>query len=250
MATHDVNIAGFKVFDGSSDSLVHDIVRSDKSLTTAFALHVGGINKWKNSEFRDVMNRADFVYADGIAIVLLAKIAGARHVERAPTTDIAWSVLFEFQHLYNRRPTVALVGGVPGLAEEAARVLDQRGAAEVVYVNHGYHVEPATIIDGLNSSRPDILFVGMGMPAEAHWTDANIRAHSARIVMTCGGWFGFLSGQEKRAPLPAQRIGLEWVWRISQDPRRLWKRYVLGAVTTVRLAFRTIYERRHARRQR
>ena len=67
--------------------------------------------------------------------------------------------------------------------------------------------------------------------------------------MTCGGWFGFVVGDEQRAPEWMQRIGMEWTWRLAQSPRRLAKRYALGAVRTAQLVPVQVRSRRIAREQ-
>lgn len=240
MSRTDVSVAGFDVVDGSVQEVVDAIIDCERHPTIAYALHVGGINSRTDVRFRAAMNRADVTYADGIAVVLLARLAGARSIERAPTTDVGWAILREFARDRGRTPTVALVGGAPRTSGAAGRTLEEHGAARVVYTTHGFHEDYTHVLQELRSTAPDVILVGMGMPREAFWVDAHADELSAEIILTCGGWFGFLTGTEERAPSLLQRAGLEWTWRLRQDPARLWKRYLKGAAATVHVGWTTV----------
>lgn len=241
MQAHEgVNVGGFKVYAGDRASLVRRIVTASDRPTVAFALHIGGLNLQRDRRYRSVMNRSTYTYADGAAVSVLGWVAGAHGIERAPTTDIGWDVLSEFAAVYGRIPRIALIGGEPGEAARAGAALEDAGAGHTVFSWHGFEQDYQEVLSTLEHHRADILFVGMGMPLEAFWVDRNITVGSARIVMTCGGWFGFLTKDEKRAPVLLQRVGLEWTWRLAQDPARLWRRYVIGMYTTFLVLVQTL----------
>lgn len=207
-------------------ALVRGRAGADPNLV--FALHVGSLLHRSDPEFLAAVRSASVVYADGIAIVALARLAGARHVVRAPTTDLGWAFLRRAAEVLGRDARVFLVGGSPGLAEAAGRALEAGAAVRVVGTAHGFHESWAPVLADIAAAQPDVVIVGLGMPREALWC----RDHGAdlppALVLTCGGWFGFLAGKERRAPEWAQRRGIEWVFRLRQSPRRLFRRYALG----------------------
>lgn len=201
-----------------------------------FALHVGGLLHLDHRAFREALNGADVLYADGAAVVLLARLAGARRIERAPTTDIGAPVLREVSRRLGRPARVALVGGPPGLARRAGEVLVESTGVDVVATHSGYFTDDAVVLDLLRHSRPDVVVLGLGMPKEAVWVHQHSDALPRAVVLTCGGWFGFLTGAERRAPQWLQTAGLEWTYRLSQQFPRLAGRYARGALRVARLA--------------
>jgi exopolysaccharide biosynthesis WecB/TagA/CpsF family protein len=176
------------------------------------------------------MQRADFTYADGVSVVLLARLAGAKHIDRAATTDIGWMILQECTQALERRPRVAAIGGKPGLAESALRAFENRGVADGVFATHGYHEAWPDVLEAMADAEPDVVLVGLGAPLEMEWVEANIVALPPAVILTCGGWFGHVVGEEPRAPLWLRRAGLEWMYRAYQSPRRLGPRYLKGLV--------------------
>lgn len=200
-----------------------------------YALHVGGLLHLEDDAFMSALAGSDLVYADGAAVVLLAKVGGARRIERSATTDIGVRVLDRLRGQLGRTPRVALVGGQAGLADRAGAALEQHCDVSVVLTSDGFFRDDAAVLDSLRESKPDVILVGMGMPYEAKWTHVHREELPPAVVMTCGGWFGFLTGDERRAPPLMRRTGMEWAYRLRQDYRRLASRYRRGVVVFVRL---------------
>lgn len=233
----------FRLADHPMHELVEIIHReNNRSLgpLLALALHIGGLTLHKQEAFVQAFNEADLAYADGVGAVALARVSGARRIGRAPTTDLGWSVLERLGRGKPGRLRVALLGGPPGLAERAGEALEERAGVEVVAAIDGYREDWVQELTHLRESKPDVLFVGLGMPREAHWVVENREALPPCLVMTCGGWFGFLAGEEARAPRAVQRAGLEWTWRLAQQPRRLSGRYLGGLLVLARLMLRAV----------
>lgn len=199
------------------------------------ALHVGGLNERSDTRFVKVMNEATFVYADGIAVVLLARIAGATKVQRTPTTDLGWEVIGDLSDHLGRRVRVGIIGSDPDTLRKAAANIAAKSDALVVHATDGYQTSYTAALAELRNASPDLVFVGLGMPLEAKWVADHHAELPPAIVMTCGGWLGFVSGKETRAPVWMQRAGLEWVARLYQDPRRLLARYVKGMASFLAL---------------
>lgn len=246
--TAKVPVGGVQVVDASQ----HDVVRmggqpAHDRARLIFALHVGGLLELGLDGFRNALKEADILYADGAAVVLLARIAGARRIERAPTTDIGVPVLQELSGRLGRPARIALVGGPVDLACRAGDVLSRAAKVEVVYTQHGYFQDDSEVLVSLRNHRPDAIVLGLGMPKEALWAYQYRDELPPSVVLTCGGWFGFLTGSEQRAPLILQRTGLEWTYRLRQHFPRLIGRYSRGALQVVRLIPSQLMRRREVR---
>jgi N-acetylglucosaminyldiphosphoundecaprenol N-acetyl-beta-D-mannosaminyltransferase len=237
-----LRIGPFQISDLCRDDVVAAIVsgtiasRERRRAWVSYALHVGGLNHRRDTGYLDAMSRADLVYADGMSVIVLAKLAGARAAERAGTTDIGWLVIRQLGVALGRPARIALIGGPEGLTSRAARVLEAETGAQIVLTEQGYHNDWSPVLDRLTNSGCDMILVGLGAPREMKWVDKHVHDLPPSLVMTCGGWFGFITQDEKRAPQWVQDSGLEWTYRIAQSPRRLIKRYAKGAVSTAALA--------------
>lgn len=235
-----VQVGPFRVADLSRSDLVTHVVNAATAPRTdpvqVFALHVGGLNARQDRAFVEAMHEADVVYADGGSVVLLARLAGARDVQRAPTTDVGWDMLRGLGVALGRPPRLALVGGPPGLAERAGAVFQDGGAGEVAFSTHGYHQDWTATLAALRSVRPDACVIGLGAPREMSWVRDHLHELSGSVVLTCGGWFGHVTGEERRAPRLLRRSGVEWLARLAQAPGRLGPRYARGAVSTLVMA--------------
>lgn len=230
-----VLISDVPVADASEQEVVRWLAhrRNPGTPLLAYALHIGGmVHLQQNPSFRSTLLNSSLLYADGIGAVLVGRANGGR-LERSPTTDIAPALLAEWA-ASGSVPRIALIGGPDGLARDAGVKLEREGLGTVVHQSHGYLDSWDDALEKVRESEPDILFVGMGAPREMEWCARYQSQLPNCVVMTCGGWFGFLAGQESRAPKWIQRCGGEWLWRLAQNPRRLIKRYVKGTVVLSR----------------
>lgn len=187
----------------------------------------------------DVLHRADLIVADGIGLVWASRMLGAPVPERVAGIDLAESLLAQAAK-HDRR--VFLVGAEPGVAEQAAATLSERYAGlNIVGTKHGYFSrdEENALVETIEESDPDLVLVAMGAPRQELWI-AQMRSRlSVRVWIGVGGAFDVFAGKVRRAPRWVQRIGLEWLYRILQDPRRRLKR----ALVLPRFAVRVIAER-------
>lgn len=239
---HQVQVGGFFVTDISGIQLrevIQDYVGCKDSDRPAFvlaALHVGGLNARSSTEYVKAANRADALIADGMAAVWLARLAGAQAIERCPTTDLGWALVRDSLITLGRPPRLAAVGGPAGLAESAMCDVCRSTGAEVVYTRDGYSPGLEMVPVELQSAKPDILFLGLGAERETRIGVEWARLLPGVVIVTCGGWFGHVVGSERRAPILLQRLGLEWLVRLAQAPRRLLPRYAQGVVTVLCLS--------------
>ena len=119
---------------------------------------------------------------------------------------------------------IALLGATPGVAEEAARVLEARyPGLRVTYCHHGYFApeDEAGIVAEIQRAEPAALFVAMGIPKQEKWIRAHIDELQVPVCMGVGGSLDVIAGRVKRAPVWMQRWGLEWLYRTMLEPRRL-----------------------------
>lgn len=192
----------------------------------AHAMNIAFEQLW----FRKLLNTAAIVYCDGAGVQLAARLTGVAIPERIALTDWIWELAgFATQRGFS----FFFLGASPGIAEHAARNLSARYPdLKLVGIHHGYFdhhsSENEEVIAQINRVSPDILIVAMGMPIQEGWISENWDRVNARVIMSGGGCFDFTSGAVRRSPQWMARNGLEWLFRLYLEPRRMWRRYVIG----------------------
>ncbi|MBC7542222.1 MAG: WecB/TagA/CpsF family glycosyltransferase, partial [Candidatus Sericytochromatia bacterium] len=122
------------------------------------------------------------------------------------------------------------LGGAPGVAQRAAERLQATHAGLIIAgTHHGFFDtdDPADVLAAIANADTDILFVGLGVPLQEHFVTRFRSQLAAKAILTCGGLFDFASGRLQRCPGWMTAAGLEWVYRLVLEPRRLWRRYLL-----------------------
>ena len=183
--------------------------------------------------YRKFLNEADCTFCDGHGLMLGAKIAGERPIPEK-ITAAHWTPLFaKYCALHGH--SWFLLGSKPGVAAAASDKL--QGIApglNVVGTHHGYFDKSPTspenleVIDRINEAKPDILFVGFGMPHQERWILDNRDQIRARVALTAGATLDYAAGHHKRPPRWLTDNGLEWLGRWWYEPRRLAARYFVG----------------------
>ena len=195
-----------------------------------------------------INRRADFILADGAPLVIASRRTTRPVPERVAGSDLIYD-LCERAALRGHR--VYLLGGPPGIAEEAARRLVARypglNIVGTCCPDPDELVEPKVdgLIERIRSARPDILFAALGQPKGELWLDRHLDALGVPVAAQIGATLDFVAGRVRRAPRFFQRTGLEWAFRIYTDPRRLAPRYWKNARF---LATRLIADRRAGRK--
>jgi len=202
----------------------------------------------RDPQFKAIYRGADFVVADGMPIVWLSRLAGVRLKERVAGSDLFWE-LAAVSH--NTGLKLFFLGGRPGSAELAARIVRQRypkvrieGIYCPPYEALNSPEENARIAELVGSARPDVLLVALGSPKQEKWIAAHRDSLGVPVSIGVGGSFEMAAGAVKRAPVWMRRSGCEWLFRLIQEPRRLARRYLLADLPyLVILVIRTIAER-------
>ncbi len=187
---------------------------------------------YRKAWLREFFNQADVVRLDGAGVRLGVWILGHRSPSRMTWADFAWD-LAEFAE--PRGFTFFFLGARLGVADKAAANLKARFPDLcIVGTHHGYFdktpgsAENEAVIEQINAVKPNILIVGFGMPLQERWLMENWDRIDANVALTGGAVFDYVSGELQRAPRWMTDNGLEWLGRLLIEPRRLWKRYLIG----------------------
>jgi N-acetylglucosaminyldiphosphoundecaprenol N-acetyl-beta-D-mannosaminyltransferase len=168
-------------------------------------------------EFMEILERADVLVPDGVGILWAAKKKGCPLPERVTGVDLT-------DYLIHRRPAprLFLLGGKPGVAERAYRSIERdTPGARVCGTHHGYFDDEAKVVKTVRSARADVVLVGMGSPRQEKFIWRHRTHLGAKVAIGVGGVLDILAGETKRAPALVQRMGLEWLYRLVREPKRL-----------------------------
>lgn len=216
---------------GSKDELAK--IPEGKVLINTINAH--SYNVARNDElFADALTKGDYLIPDGMSVVKACKWL---HAKSQPKERIAGADLFEFEmnKLNSKGGTAMFMGSsdktLAKIVQQAAMVYPN---LKVVTYSPPYKPEfndedNKDIINAINTANPDLLWIGMTAPKQekwtySHWNDLHIHCH----VGTIGAVFDFFAGNTKRAPQWWQEHGLEWLYRLIKEPRRMWRRYIIG----------------------
>ncbi len=187
---------------------------------------------YEDSALRYSLNGADVVFCDGAGVMLAARILGGRIPARITYAAWIWR-LADFAAAEGF--SLYFLGAQPGVAQEAARRLREHyPGLRIVGVRHGYFdhsagsAENEAVLEEINATAPDILLVGLGMPLQERWLTQNRHRLEARVALSGGAVFDYVSGRVLRGPRILTESGFEWLARLLHEPRRLWRRYLLG----------------------
>ena len=191
-----------------------------------------------NDELWGYLRNADLVTADGMPIVLLARILGRRLPERVTGADMVPAIC---RRCAEEGLSVYVLGGDGEAIETAFEKLGL--SLRIAGIDPAFvklDEDQPEIIARINAAKPDILFVALGNPKQELWMGRNAAKLDVGAMIGIGGTFNFLAGRVKRAPKWMQRSGLEWIYRIIQEPGRLWRRYAYGLVKFSWLSLRAL----------
>jgi N-acetylglucosaminyldiphosphoundecaprenol N-acetyl-beta-D-mannosaminyltransferase len=232
MNRHSIDILGCPIdpvsVDGALEWCLHTC-QSDgpaRILVTANASHV--VEMQHNADLRMVCLMADLIVADGMSIVWAGKFLGHSIPERVTGVDLLSSLL-RAGHQNGLR--IYFLGAKRDVIERFVRVTRRRyPGVTIAGFRDGYFSssEHEQVIRDIAASQADILVVGMPSPFKDVWCQQHRDQFRVKLIIGVGGSLDVLAGDTKRAPQWLQKSGLEWAWRLSLEPRRLWRRYLIG----------------------
>ena len=193
--------------------------------------------KPRHPELLDILRRANLVTADGMPLIWLSKLIGTPLKERVAGADLVPRLAKEAA---KQNKSIYFLGGSGDVGKQAAEILKRKNKDLIIagtnspFVHvQGEEIEYAhntdlQIVDRINKSGADILLIAFGNPKQEIWFQRNKNQIKTAVTIGIGGTFEFITGSVSRAPTWMQKFGLEWIFRITQDPKRLWKRYFIG----------------------
>lgn len=238
-------------------SLSDCVTRLESAIDQEQQCHIVVINAAKvvkaraNSELCDVLWNADMVGADGVPIVWASRIIGDPLPGRVNGTDL-------MEHLIElaaqKGYTIYFLGARQDVLEAAIENLQTTFPnLNIAGYRHGYfdsvNDEEEAVLT-INKANPDILLLGMGTPMKEKWVQRHKKHLNARVIHGVGGSFDILGGATRRAPGWMQKTGLEWLFRLILEPRRMWKRYFYTNSMFILLMGRMVWSRIFGTRRR
>jgi N-acetylglucosaminyldiphosphoundecaprenol N-acetyl-beta-D-mannosaminyltransferase len=241
-----VNIAGIPVVNLTEDeavALIDKLISKGGSHYAAVVNAAKIVNANRDEKLKRALLDADLVMADGMSVVWASHCLRPGLKQRVTGID-----LFErlVEHAASRELSVYLLGARDESVRGAVSKLTARHPnLRVAGYRNGYFAksESNAVADTIKQSAADLLFVAMGSPAQEYWIALNFARTGARFALGVGGSFDHLSGLAIRAPRWMQRAGLEWLHRLIHEPRRLWKRYLVGNLMFIWLVARQFITR-------
>jgi N-acetylglucosaminyldiphosphoundecaprenol N-acetyl-beta-D-mannosaminyltransferase len=234
-------VAGVRVHNLSEDEAVDAIARLIDEGSPHYAAVVNAakiVAASKDHALKRALLEADLVTADGMSVVWASRLLGKPLKERVTGIEL-------FKRLVRLASERGWAVYFLGARDESVRGVVARFTSEYAALRvAGYHdgyfdvSESASIAEAIKQSSSDLLFVAMGSPAQEYWIRSNLEATGVRFALGVGGSFDHVTGLARRAPGWMQRSGLEWLYRLIREPRRLWRRYLVGNSTFLWLVLR------------
>lgn len=226
-----INILGANIDVLNSQQTV-DLV--EKYIKTKTSLHLMGVNADKinsmkdNLLLREIVNKCGVVNADGASVILASRFLKKPLPERVAGIDLMQSLVnLSSQKGYS----IFLLGSKQEIVDKTAEVLKSRyKGLRIVGIHNGYFSENDwdQIAEILKDKKPDLVFVGITSPIKEYLIEYLQSKGVSSVFMGVGGSFDVISGKIPRAPKWMQKLNLEWLFRVSQEPKRLFKRYFIG----------------------
>jgi N-acetylglucosaminyldiphosphoundecaprenol N-acetyl-beta-D-mannosaminyltransferase len=230
----EVNILNTKFHKVTVHQLIEYIVENAKveRKTIVGNVNVRAMNFAQElSWYRDFLNRADLVFCDGFGVLLGARLLGysLQSVHRMTAPDFIDDLALVCQE---QNVSIFLLAGQPGVVEKAITQLKAIAPNLRIQGHHGHFdksgKENDEVIQKINSFKPDILYVGFGMPLQERWILDNLNKIESRVFLPLGACLDFYTNTVYRGPRWLTDNGFEWLTRLFTEPSRLWDRYIVG----------------------
>lgn len=242
-----VNLLGIDVFAMSMENVLDMCEKTidERSNLLIGVLNVAkAVNSRKDKRLRKSLDDADIVLADGRGIVWLSKLVGKSLPERVAGIDIMCNL---FERCDKKKYRVYFLGAKQEVVEKVVGYVGENHPGLVVAGYHdGYFDESSEkeVADDIRNSNADIIFVAVPSPKKENFLSKWQEHLNVPVCHGVGGSFDVVAGVTKRAPLWMQECGLEWLYRVLQEPRRMWKRYLVTNSIFAGLALKAIVRAR------
>lgn len=240
---------GVKVNPLTIDQLNEQVDRACRTDETRIIAHQnlhGVYLSAKDPRMQAFYARADVVHLDGMALVALGRLLGYPLQRDERVTYVDWIRPLMRQAQVNGW-RVYYLGSKPGVAAEAAHVLREEFPGLSIRTRNGYFDvtggENQAVLDDIADFRPHVLMVGMGMPRQERWIIDNLPMIEANAILPSGACFDYVAGAVATPPRWMGRVGLEWLYRLVTEPKRLWRRYLVEPWYVAALLLRDVCAR-------
>jgi N-acetylglucosaminyldiphosphoundecaprenol N-acetyl-beta-D-mannosaminyltransferase len=209
--------------------VVEAAVKKQKMLVVNANAHLVVLSQ-KLLWMRTLFSQADIAFCDGAGVQLAARLLTGRAVHR--TTPPEW--IGETLQILGAEASIFWLGGRPGIVEQAARHYEVLYGVRTAGTQHGFFDMSANsagtraLVERINAAAPSILLVNMGMPRQERWLWDNWHQLQPGVAITGGALVDHAAGLVRRPPRWIANLGIEWLVRLAREPRRLWRRYLLG----------------------
>ena len=219
---------GVQVSPYTYDEIVSDIRERIKKgeQSTIIAVNPEKVMKAeKNEELRELINSATYQIPDGVGVLLASKLKGGHIRSRVTGVDMMERLL-KFAQTDGLR--VFLYGAKEEVVQKAAKNIQEKypGIA-IAGIQNGYEKDSEKVVQRINESKADLLFVAMGSPKQEIWIRENMGRLHVSVFQGVGGSFDVFAGHVKRAPLAFRKLGMEWLYRLMKEPKRLKRQLAL-----------------------
>lgn len=192
-----------------------------------------------DAQLRKSVNESDLINADGQAVVWASKFLGKPLKERVAGIDLMTNLV---KMAYENNYKIFFLGAKEDVVKKVVDIYSSKYSKKIIAgYRNGYFdsAEEKTIAKEISESGANMLFVAISSPIKENFLfDNKVLLKNVNFIMGVGGSFDVIAGKVKRAPLWMQRSGLEWFYRLIQEPKRMWKRYLLGNTKFILLTFK------------
>jgi N-acetylglucosaminyldiphosphoundecaprenol N-acetyl-beta-D-mannosaminyltransferase len=230
----NVTLLGIRINRITLDELLSFLAGSvrngDRTIISYINVHALNL-ACESPRFREFASQSDLSFCDGVGIKLAAALTRQKLDHRFTPPDF-------IERLCEAAATegwrIYFLGAKPGIAARAADNMRSKFPGLQVEAHHGHFDmtaggrENSAVVQAINGFHPDILIVGFGMPLQEQWILDNMDSLDVKVLFPAGALFDYLSGSLPRAPRWMTDHGLEWLSRLAVEPRRLWRRYLIG----------------------
>lgn len=216
------NILSLNVLDTTYNEFLSEINLETKQTIFSINPEIYLMNR-DSKHMYEIMKTATYLNPDGIGVIITSRILKQPLTSRIAGIDLMEKLIQKFH-----QEPIGFYGAKPNIASIAAKNLNNKYNANIILTIDGYQKDQDEIIKNINESKVKILFVGLGAPRQEQFIYDNIdKLEHVKIIQTVGGSFDIFSNTLKRAPLWMQKMGLEWLYRLIQQPSRFFRQLKL-----------------------
>ncbi len=238
----DINVAAINM----EQTIKYILNRIDKRLITQHVvINAAKVVLMENDlKLKKIIENCPLINADGQSIVWASKILGRPLPERVTGIDLMENLI---KVSVDRKYRIYFFGAKEEVVTKVISIYKNKYPdLQIAGYRNGYFKENEVykIIDDMKKSNADILFVAFSSPKKEYWLSDYMKKINIPFCMGVGGSFDIVAGKTKRAPHFMQKMGLEWFFRVLQEPRRMWKRYLIGNIKFIYIVFKKRFDKR------